>query len=355
MNINSRNLTLNLTPNSATLYRTPRKKSILTQDYKKVYQKKKTSKQTENEKNLIDNEHKGYLSPKATKRLKNAINWLVLSSKEQKIKNHRTNKKFSFKISFITLTLPAEQGEVSDNQIKGIALKSFIQNLRDKYGMNAYVWKAEAQKNGNIHIHFTTNIYIPKSQLNYYWNLQLEKMGFIKKYKEKFEKMTYQEYEQYRIKQGTENKLSIYKAFIYGKATNWEKPNTTDIRNVKKVKNLAAYLATYFSKKDNEKRPMTGRIWGCSYNLSDKVKCSIVLDSFHDKGILDYLSSISDFNKDIFNDNEDPEKSFWLCTYFSFDIKKLAKSNLNIIKQRINEHINFIRYYNKSHHQLVIN
>ena len=117
---------------------------------------------------MKENTHEGYLSAKAVKRLRTAINWLCVSSDWQKIKSHFGKGIFYFKINFITLTLPFSQLEISDQEIKRELLNPFLQLLRNRYNFDSYVWKAEAQKNGNIHFHITSNTYIPHEELRFF-------------------------------------------------------------------------------------------------------------------------------------------------------------------------------------------
>ena len=120
-------------------------------------------------------------------------------------------------------------------------LRKFIDNCRYKYGLKNYVWKVEAQKNGNIHAHFTTDTFIHYRDLLKTWNKILEKEGLI----DEFEK---------------EHKH--------------RNPNSVDVKSVKSVKSIASYMAKYMCKNDESKRIIKGRLWGCNYLLSDSHKCS---------------------------------------------------------------------------------
>src|SRR5690606_39568338 len=87
-----------------------------------------------------------------------AINTLLAISTEKEVFNHRLGSTYKFRLSFITLTLPSPQGSISDKEIKRGPLRMFIQKMGRRYGMYNYVWKAEKQKNGNIHFHITTDV-----------------------------------------------------------------------------------------------------------------------------------------------------------------------------------------------------
>lgn len=202
----------------------------------------KTKKQKLNELNLKDNNHKGKVSNKAAKKIKNAINWLVASAQLKRVWSKKDNKAYYFKINFITLTLPVTSHKISDHYFKANMMRKFIDNCRYKYGLKNYVWKVEAQKNGNIHAHFTTDTFIHYRDLLKTWNKILEKEGLI----DEFEKLH-----------------------------KHRNPNSVDVKSVKSIKKIASYMAKYMTKNDDTKREIKGRLWGCNYLLSDSHKCSM--------------------------------------------------------------------------------
>lgn len=146
------------------------------------------------------------------------------------------------KLTFVTLTLPSKQMH-TDNEIKRQALNTFIVNCtRDNIFTN-YFWRAEAQKNGNIHFHLLIDSYVEHSKLKYLWNRCIEQMGYIDAFERKHKHRT---------------------------------PNSTDIRGLKTINNVALYVIKYVTKSDGY-RKIEGRIWGCSDSLR-KLK-PLVLDS----------------------------------------------------------------------------
>lgn len=253
----------------------------------------KTINRLKNEENLKDNKTKGHLSEKSRKRLKNAINWLVLSSKSVRKWNRTKNTAFNSRISFITLTVPTTNHNISDESMKKKVLHAFLNNMVKNYGMKSYVWKIERNENGNIHFHITTDIFIDHSILRKVWNNVLSTFGILQEYTSKFEKMTYNEYKFVRQSQGEEDEEIIQRGYKYGTSTKWSNPNTTDIHNVRNVKNLAAYISNYMAKKEVDRSGINGRLWGCSHNLSNASN----LKYEH------LLHSDSQLNKDLNNDN----------------------------------------------------
>lgn len=175
-----------------------------------------------------------FMSPGQQKRLKYACSMLQILSKELTATNWKFKKQFNYRLAFITVTLPALNNNISDSDMKNIYFKNFLNILRSKYGLRHYVWKAEAQKNGNIHFHLIANIYIHFAILRYEWNKCIRKTGLVQEFNLKF---------------------------------GYNDPNSTDIHSVKKIKHLGSYLIKYMSKKDKDKREISGKLWNCSESL----------------------------------------------------------------------------------------
>jgi hypothetical protein len=253
-----------------------------------------SARQIKNRENLQKNELTGKLSAKASRRLSNSINWLVASAKKKYIYDKKTGKRFNFKINFVTLTLPTTDHGVTDHFFKKVLLHNFINACRSKFDLKNYVWKVEAQENGNIHAHFTTDTFMHWEAMRKVWNKILSKHGIIEVYKKKHENMTFEEYNSVYNPAGKVPEDVMKKRFNFGKVTEWEQPNSTDVHAVHRVRDVAAYLAAYMSKKEEGKRELKGRLWGCSQNLSDTNKLSMeivgydelkFLHSFYQPGI----------------------------------------------------------------------
>lgn len=160
----------------------------------------------------------GNLSPSARKRLQLAIHTLIELSGWKTATKPGTQDKFRFKINFITLTLPHRQTE-DDGKITRKALSEFLRKWKKRNPLLLYVWKAEVQDNGRIHYHLTTNQYYNAFKLRRDWNKQLKKLDIIH---------------------------PVLKL----------QANSTDVHSVARIRNLAAYLVSYYNKKDNYKRPL---------------------------------------------------------------------------------------------------
>jgi hypothetical protein len=189
---------------------------------------------------------------------------------------------YNYQSSFITLTLPVAQF-TDDLSIKG-CLNQFLTQLRMKFGLKNYVWKAELQKNESIHFHLIIDIPIHHKAIRYYWNQSLEVLGYVSAFQSKFQKMSLKEYADHRG-------ISIQDAvrpFRAGVTTKWRNPPTEQIKMVRNYKQLAGYLSKYIVKPLKEQEETItqdeidrihsfGRFWGRSHSLS-----SIVYFNYYD-------------------------------------------------------------------------
>ena len=197
----------------------------------------------------------GNVSKHAKRKMSKAIEYLVTTSYEKKVKEKVYGKTIIVKVAFITLTLPSAQTH-TDSEIINRCLNSFLIEIRKFYNVNKYVWRAEKQQNGNIHFHILTDKFIPWNELRNRWNRIINKLGYVDRFQEK-----------------------------HGHRT----PNSTDVHSTRKIKNLKSYLTKYLTKNENTTKEntnpevetaskiskmetnyksSTGRIWGCSHNLS---------------------------------------------------------------------------------------
>lgn len=188
----------------------------------------------------------GSLSAGAAKRLKRALELLVDVSPVQKFVRPSDMKQFNFKLTFATFTLPSSQGSITDTQIVKECLGPMLQVMRRRWGMRHYVWRAEKQKNGNLHFHITSNRYMPYDQMRDEWNKCVNSLGFV---------------DRFESKHGHRH------------------PNSTDIHSVRKVRDIAAYMVKYMSKETPEKLQVTCKQWDCSVNLKGVTRPTFELDA----------------------------------------------------------------------------
>ena len=177
--------------------------------------------------------------------MRRAINWLSAQAVPKRVYCKKSNKSYYFKINFITLTFPHTNGAEIHGKIVSKCLHTWLIYARKYFYLHNYVWKIERGVKGNLHIHLTSDTYVDYRKLRDSWNRILIKNGLIDEHFKKFN-----EYD----------------------------PNSTDVHAVRDVDNLAGYMASYMTKKSNLGEDFTGRIWGCSRELSDKNKCQYIAD-----------------------------------------------------------------------------
>jgi hypothetical protein len=199
-----------------------------------------------------DNIRKDYRS---VNRLRNALNVLMLQSPVNYTTDKSTGKTYRFFLNFITLTLSQKQMH-DDGFIQRKMLQPFLKWLI-RNNATGYVWKAEIQKNGNIHYHITTNKYIHYGRIRTKWNSIQFKNGYLKDYFDKY---------------GNHN------------------PNSTDVKSVKSATKAFKYIAKYMLKIEEDKRQVASHKFGYSKNLVGfKFRTDETKDDFH--SIAEYIRS----------------------------------------------------------------
>lgn len=232
-----------------------------------------------NKENLKAKAHNGLLSRKAIGKMRNAINWLLCAAKPKDVYSRDKKSWFTFKVNFITLTLPDTRQTIDNRLLQTKLLNPFLTHLRKYYGLNNYVWKLEFQRNGKLHVHFTSDTFIHHRVLRTVWNRLLISNGFMLDYNQKFSGCSLPQYLKILSAGDSRTTEQKRKAWEAGTAANWLDPNTTDVHSVKKVKDLAAYLCKYMSKQAEDLIKIKGRIWGCSQALSQANTLRLFFDS----------------------------------------------------------------------------
>jgi hypothetical protein len=304
----------------------------------------KTAARILNEENLKDNSNKGTMSKKATRRITNAVNWLVASAKKKWVFDRFSNQRYTFKVNFITLTLPTLDHGISDHHFKSVLLHNFINTCRYKYDLKNYVWKVETQANGNIHAHFTTDTFIHWRDIRSVWNRILQKNGIIDHYQKKHQDLTFEEYTSLYDPTGIKEIESLRRAFTQGRDTSWCDPNSTDVHSVHKVKDIASYLAKYMGKSDDDRRKVKGRLWGCSTNLSETNKLIIELADTPDYKYLETLYNADVKYKPILSKPNAFGETFELGSLFLFKLADWGSKLKGKLLDKFNEHRFNIRY-----------
>ena len=288
--------------------------------------------------NLLNNNQNGEISKKARKKIENAINWLLFTTSNKKTYSESSGKFYNFKIMFVTLTLSSTQNH-SDNFIKKEMLNQFLTECRQQYKTRKYLWRAETQKNGNIHFHIVFNKFIPWLWIKSTWNRIQNKHGYI----DKFAANQYKKHKNgFHFVKNHPYKLSYkkqYQNYKNGIAGDWYKPNSTDVHSIKKIKNIARYLSKYctkndenlkpsvFSKSENqyykssktgEAREIEGNLWYLSKDLSYYKSVIAVADSFINNDIAK-----------LYNKFGNKKKDYDYCTVYYLDYNDIETAKCN--------------------------
>lgn len=185
----------------------------------------------------------GIFSRHSRTRLVSSINWMLFLSQRKWVWSKSDHKGFYFKVNFITLTLSDVQSH-TDTYIVTHMLQPFLKWIARSHNAWNYVWKAEAQDNGNIHFHITTNKFIHLSEIRKKWNSLQLKHGYMSRYN------------------------------AGNKDCN---PNSTDVHAVKNETELAMYMGKYFSKNDVPAKEITCFKWQKHVyeDYNDQYTCNI--------------------------------------------------------------------------------
>lgn len=221
--------------------------------------------------------HNYTISDNAFRNLKSKINWLYYLSKSKQIKTYNGKDIFNFKIGFITLTLPSKQRTCTKDVTRSL-LNPFLTEIRQRTGMENYVWRLEFQKNGNVHYHIVTDTYLDYHLVKKIWNRLLNSKGYIRPYADKMNKLLLSDYVDLYKYNTNYTYSDLVKNYARNKRENWSQPNSVDVKPVISNKAIANYISKYFSK-DSDENPIKNeldtdensenlRLWFCSRSLS---------------------------------------------------------------------------------------
>ena len=295
---------------------------------------------TEQPTQFKDNYHQGRISIIAKRKISRSLSYLIHMAKPKPIHKPYHGRNFTFKVNFITLTLSSKQVH-SDQEIKAELLNQFIIEMRKRWNVKDYVWRAEKQENGNIHFHIATGNFIPWNELRNVWNRIQQKLGYVTRYREnrlEWHKHGFNYDPRHEKKWPYEKQLKAYKT---GEQTGWDNPNSVDIHSLQHVGNIKAYFIKYMAKNEEftdeqkkmfeslpvaeqrkirEERFVTGRLWACSSNLVD-------LPGGH----IDICSSVQDELHRVFlNDNRSVYNSSYFHVY-TVDLATLQRLDCSLL------------------------
>jgi len=221
--------------------------------------------------------HNGNISDVARRKINKSINYLLFLANDKVLPDTAHGRSYKFRIAFITLTLPSKQIH-PDNVIKTRCLNQLLIELTRYYRVKNYIWRAEKQKNGNIHFHIIIDKFVPWSELRNRWNRIINKLAYVDNYRKdikQFHSNGFQVRQDLIAQWSYKSQINAYQR---GRASDWSSPNSTDIHAVHKIKDLQAYFSKYFIKSEQNKG-LKGRLWGCNYQLSSIPGAKVVVDS----------------------------------------------------------------------------
>jgi hypothetical protein len=280
---------------------------------------------------IIDSDRKahGKVSKTASKKMKKSIEYLLLLSNPKSVQAQYTGRTFSFKIAFITLTLPSPQ-QHPDTEIINKCLNQFIIEIKKNHQVKHYIWRAEKQKNGNIHFHILINKFIHWNDIRNRWNRIINKLGYVDRYREiqeTWHKNGFKVREDMILTWPAKKQWEAYKR---NAGIQWNNPNSTDIHSIRKIRNIKLYLTKYLLKQPdgqkeetqecNNYQNQTGRIWGCNRELSNIKGAATEIDS--------------SIENDLEKLNNDKSVYCYEDTFFSvyyIDLKSLKDKGCNVL------------------------
>lgn len=186
--------------------------------------------------------YNGFISKRTTTRIERMVENMVTSLEQFRSKNKGNRAAQVIRPTFVTLTLSYKQFH-NDKIIKRQLFSRFIEKLKSEQGVQFYIWRAEPQENGNIHFHILCDRFINWEWIRNVWNGLQNRLEYIDAFEQKFKHRN---------------------------------PNSTDIHELRKINNVAAYICKYMTK-DKPLRKIEGRIWGCSSDFHKLKNPKLVL------------------------------------------------------------------------------
>jgi len=233
-----------------------------------------------------DKQHHGKFSDNARRKVSRAVDYLLFIADDKHLPDTAHGKGYSFKLAFITLTLPSTQIH-PDKEIKEQCLNQLLVELRHRYKVRHYVWRAEKQANSNIHFHLLVDKFIPWSELRDRWNRICNKLGYVDRYRDQMKQFHQSGFKVRNDLLKTWNYKNQVKAWREGKKNDWHNPNSTDIHSLYRIHHVKSYILKYCTKDEKNEIP-SGRMWSCNEELSSIKGAQIIQDT----GLTDEIITI---------------------------------------------------------------
>lgn len=223
--------------------------------------------------------NKPTFSKNSQRNLRKLLEWFCFCAAPKTFTGRTSKKTEVFRIGFVTLTLPSKQ-QHSDTELKHFCLNQFFVEARNLWNLKNYVWRAEKQENGNIHIHLFVDVFIPMDDLRDTWNRILNKLNYVDVFqaqmREKFKNgFTATEAELKRW-----SRAVLVKRYEKGKSEDWKNPNSTDVKRIKNLKQALYYASKYMTKTNDTDGEIEGRYWYASEGLIKTCR-NIIINANH--------------------------------------------------------------------------
>lgn len=211
---------------------------------------------------------------------------MVSGTRRRWIVNPVTQKSTLHQLTFVTLTVSDCSQEFTGKDAYKQLLSPFLAWLRKTKGVNTYIWKAELQRNGQIHYHITLPDFIHYRELRTKWNEIQKKAGVIDRYRAnqlEFHKDGFRLREELTRGENPWTAEAQRRAYDEGMKNDWQDPNSTDVHKVYKIKDVAAYLVKEIAKGMQNETSLGGKVWDCSENLSQAKYYTQTMEEKHFK------------------------------------------------------------------------
>lgn len=188
------------------------------------------------------------LSTNALRKVRHSIHWLLFSHSNHCKSTMERRNFLRSNMAVITLTIPVEQF-TNCKFIKNQMLAPFLRELSKDYQSPLYLWKAERQKNGNLHFHIIVARRVSMHWVRFKWWKYCALNGYFRP---------------------AEGSIS------------WDMPPCTETKGLESITHVGSYLMKYVSK-DCGGEPIDGRIWGCCHQLVglSKLQIEVSLELFN--------------------------------------------------------------------------
>jgi hypothetical protein len=254
------------------------------------------ARQDEFTKNLLNQTtYTGLLTPGAKRRLTKAAELLIQLSKEHYVVNPKTGKYRKFRLAFLTLVV-SDINPKRSKEVQKTCLAPFIQWLRRVKGCTMFLWKAELQQRGQIHYHFTINVFIDKDEVRAKWNELQRKAGYLERHHDIYHNWSppsteikdVKHYE--RIASYISKKVESQSKVV---AQNIEREQDAELSLAMIAKHGSDYhsITTELTKDFQNRHSVYGKIWDCSMSLKKAKYFSVELDGEYADSLIEMEKS----------------------------------------------------------------